>query len=86
MAQTVQDNPARGQGVAGLLETVRRRKALAVVPFLIVLAAAASLAFFLPSLWTSRAVIMVDRQQIPEAFVKPTVTSELESRLLTLSQ
>ena len=43
-------------------------------------------ALFLPSLWTARAVILVDRQQIPEAFVKSTVTSDVENRLLTLSQ
>lgn len=76
----------RGQGLSGLLETIRRRKVLALVPFLFVLTATASLAFFLPSLWTARATVMVDRQQIPEAFVKSTVTSDVEGRLLTLSQ
>jgi polysaccharide chain length determinant protein (PEP-CTERM system associated) len=76
----------RGQGLSGLLETVRRRKVLALVPFLFVLTATASLAFFLPSLWTARATVMVDRQQIPEAFVKPTVASDIEARLLSLSQ
>ncbi|MBI2216251.1 MAG: hypothetical protein HYU51_03045 [Candidatus Rokubacteria bacterium] len=83
---TVHETPARQQGLAALAETLRRRKLLALVPFLFVLAATASVAFFLPSVWRSRAVIMVDRQQIPEAFVKSTVVSGLESRLLTLSQ
>lgn len=84
---TTADNAqARGQGLSGLLETIRRRKALALVPFVFVLTATASLAFFLPSLWTARATVMVDRQQIPEAFVKSTVASDVEGRLLTLSQ
>jgi polysaccharide chain length determinant protein (PEP-CTERM system associated) len=83
---TVHETPARPQGLATLAETLRRRKLLALVPFLFVLAATASVAFFLPSVWRSRAVIMVDRQQIPESFVKSTVVSNLESRLLTLSQ
>src|SRR6266496_143367 len=83
---TVQDSPPRGQGLAGFAEMLRRRKTLALVPFLLVLAAIASLAWSLPSLWTGRATIMIDRQQIPEAFVKSTVTSDIESRLLTLSQ
>jgi protein tyrosine kinase modulator len=83
---TVQDTPSRGQGLAGMAETLRRRKTLALVPFVLVLVATASLAWFLPSLWTARAVIMVDRQQIPEAFVRSTVSSDIESRLLTLSQ
>jgi polysaccharide chain length determinant protein (PEP-CTERM system associated) len=82
---TPETTAPRGQGLSGLLETLRRRKALAIVPFVFVLAATASLAFFLPSLWTSRAVIMVDRQQIPESFVKPTVTNDVPSAILTLS-
>jgi polysaccharide chain length determinant protein (PEP-CTERM system associated) len=76
----------RGGGLASVLEIVRRRRLLALLPFLFVLTAAASFAFFLPGLWSARAVILVDRQQIPENFVKPTVTGDLESQLLTLSQ
>ncbi|MGH7341780.1 MAG: GumC family protein, partial [Candidatus Rokuibacteriota bacterium] len=76
----------RGFGLASILDTVRRRFTLALVPFVFVLAAFTSVALFLPSLWKARAVILVDRQQIPEAFVKSTVTSDVENRLLTLSQ
>jgi succinoglycan biosynthesis transport protein ExoP len=79
-------DPGRGSGLAGMLEVVRRRRLLAVLPFAFVLTAAASVAFFLPGLWTARATILVDRQQIPEAYVKPTVTADVESQLLTLSQ
>lgn len=52
----------RGIGLASILETVRRRWVLALVPFLFLLTAAISLALFLPSLWTAKAVILVDRQ------------------------
>jgi uncharacterized protein involved in exopolysaccharide biosynthesis len=83
---THQESSPRSQGLATVLETIRRRKTLALVPLVFVVAAAVSLAFFLPSLWTARATVMVDRQQIPESFVKSTVTSDTESRLLTLSQ
>ena len=34
----------------------------------------------------STALVLVERQQVPEAFVRPTVTSELETRLHTISQ
>ncbi len=80
------NDSGRGPGLAHLLDILRRRRALAVLPFLFVLAAAASLAFFLPGLWTAKALILVDRQQVPEAFVKPTVNNDVESQLLTLSQ
>ncbi len=83
---TVHETPGRGQGLGGLLETLRRRRALAIVPFAFVLTAVVSLAFFLPSLWTSAATIMIDPQQIPETYVKPTVTGDVEARFLTLSQ
>ncbi len=85
-APTAPPDAGRGAGLAGVFEIVRRRRGLALLPFLFVLAAAASLAFFLPGLWTAKALIFVDRQQIPESFVKPTVTGDLESQLLTLSQ
>jgi len=80
------DESTRGMGLAGLLEVVRRRRALALLPFLFVITAAASLAFFLPSLWTARALILVNRPQIPEAYVRTSVNSDLEARLLTLGQ
>src|SRR5262249_44420516 len=78
--------PSRGAGVAGVLETVRRRRLLAVVPFLFVLAGAASLAFFLPGLWTARSLIMVDRPLVPESMVKSTVISDVEGQLINVSQ
>jgi polysaccharide chain length determinant protein (PEP-CTERM system associated) len=79
------DESARGLGLANVLEVVRRRRVLALLPFLFVLAAAASLALFLPSLWTAKALVLVNRQEIPEAFVKSTVTTDVEARLLTLT-
>jgi protein tyrosine kinase modulator len=77
--------PGRGM-VAKILEVARRRWVLSLLPFLFVLTAGASLAIFLPSLWTAKARIIVDRQTIPETFVKSTVTRDPEALLLTLSQ
>src|SRR3989454_2819231 len=83
---TVYDETAKGPGLSSLLEIVRRRRVLALLPFLFVLTAAVSLAVFLPSLWTSRALVLVNRQAIPERLVAPTVQADIEARLLTLSQ
>jgi polysaccharide chain length determinant protein (PEP-CTERM system associated) len=84
--QTTTPPNGRRPGLAGVFEIVARRRALAILPFLFVITAAASLAFFLPGLWTGKAMILVDRQQIPEAFVRPTVNSDIDSQLYTLSQ
>ena len=83
---TTYDETAKGPGLSGLLEIVRRRRVLAVLPFLFVLTAAVSLAVFLPSLWTARSLVLVNRQAIPERYVTPTVQADIEARLLTLSQ
>jgi len=82
---TPHEDSARGMGLASVLEIVRRRRMLALLPFVFLLAAAASLAFFLPSLWTARATVLVNRQEIPEAYVKSTVNTDVDARLLTLT-
>ena len=82
---TNSSDPGRGM-VAKIFDVARRRWVLSLLPFLFVLTAGASLAAFLPSLWTAKARILVDRQTIPETFVKSTVTRDPEALLLTLSQ
>src|SRR5207245_8723836 len=45
-----------------------------------------SLAKALPYLYRSTATLLVERPQVAETFVKSSVTSELETRLHTISQ
>src|SRR5882762_5010762 len=63
-----------------------RRKWLAIVAFAAPVSAAVSRITFLPNIYRSSATVLVDRQPIPEAFVKSTVTSALETRIQTISQ
>jgi len=63
-----------------------RRKWLAVLVFAVPMAAGLSLITFLPDVYRSTATVIVDNQQVPEAFVRSTVTSGLEIRLHTISQ
>ncbi len=63
-----------------------RRKWLAIVVLVVPLAAGVSVVAALPSLYRSIATVLVERQQVPENLVKSTVTSELETRLQTISQ
>jgi polysaccharide chain length determinant protein (PEP-CTERM system associated) len=73
-------------GVRLALSIWRRRKWLMVVAFVLPLSAAVGLVSSLPNTYRASAVILVDRQQVPEAFVKSTVTSALETRLHSISQ
>jgi polysaccharide chain length determinant protein (PEP-CTERM system associated) len=63
-----------------------RRKWLAVVLFVLPLAATVGAIPFLPNVYKASAVVLVERQQVPEEFVRSTVTSGLETRLHTMSQ
>jgi polysaccharide chain length determinant protein (PEP-CTERM system associated) len=63
-----------------------RRKWLAATVFAIPCSVVVGLVPFLPSRYRADAVVLVERQQVPEAFVKSTVTSGLETRLQTISQ
>jgi polysaccharide chain length determinant protein (PEP-CTERM system associated) len=64
----------------------RRRWHLAILGFALPLAATAGLVPFLPNVYRATAVVLVERQQVPEALVKSTITNELETRLTTITQ
>src|SRR5256886_6115327 len=74
------------KGLDGVLAVWSRRKWLAILAFAAPLSAAASLITFMPNIYRSTATVLVDRQQVPENFVQPTVTSALETRLHMISQ
>ncbi len=69
-----------------LLPVWSRRKWLAILIFAVPMAAGSSLVAFMPNIYRSAATVLVDRQQVPESFVRSTVTSALETRLQTISQ
>jgi len=80
------DEPKKGVAIERLRGVWGRRKWLAVLVFALPFVAALGIIVSLPTLYRSTALVLVERQQVPEAFVKATVTSELETRLQTISQ
>ena len=81
----------RGEHEAGItpdvvLEVWYRRKWVAVVVFVGVLAATITATASLPDLYRASATVLVDRQEVSEAFVRPSVTAELETRIQTIHQ
>lgn len=63
-----------------------RRKWLAIVAFAVPFSAAVSLAKYLPNVYRSAATVLIEGQQVPATFVRPAVTSELETRIHTISE
>jgi len=64
----------------------RRRKRLAIFVFAAAAAAVVSLVQFLPDVYQATTTVLVEGQQVPEAFVKSTVTSALDTRLQSIKQ
>jgi protein tyrosine kinase modulator len=68
------------------LEALGRRKWVALFTFAVVFGAAASVALSLPDIYRATATVLVERQQVSEVFVTPSVTAELETRIQTIEQ
>jgi succinoglycan biosynthesis transport protein ExoP len=69
-----------------VLDAWGRRKWLALLVFAAVSGGAATVAMSLPNLYRASATVLVERQQVSEAFVRPSVTAELETRLQTIRE
>jgi protein tyrosine kinase modulator len=76
----------RGAGLETVREVWRRRGWVGVVTFAFLAVAATSLTVCLPDLYRATATVIVERHQVPESFVRSSVTGELETRLQTISQ
>ena len=84
----MRDKPRRENSTLDMmLEVWRRRKWLAIVTFAAVFLPALTIVLFLPDIYRATATLLVDRQQVAEAFVKSAVTGEeTETRLETIKQ
>jgi polysaccharide chain length determinant protein (PEP-CTERM system associated) len=77
---------ANGISLDLALDILRRRFWIAVALFSLVATAVVSLAVFLPNIYTASAFILVEGQQIPQDYVRSTVTLGVERRLQMISQ
>jgi len=68
------------------LQAWRRRKWLALIVFATVCCGVTTVAVSLPNLYSAAATVIVERQEVSEAFVRPSVTAELETRLQTIRE
>jgi polysaccharide chain length determinant protein (PEP-CTERM system associated) len=76
------EDEVRTQSVFDMARAIwARRKWIALVAFVGPLAVVLSVLAFMPRLYEAKATVLVERQQMPESLVKPTVSSELEMRL-----
>src|SRR6266850_686919 len=75
-----------GSGLDATLDVVGRRKWLGLAVFGVLGAMAVAVATSVPDVYRSTATVLVERDRMSEAFVRSSVTAEIETRLSTISQ
>ena len=69
-----------------LVEGLIRRKALIVAVAAVVLSLSAYLAYLLPNVYQSSALILISPQRIPSSFIRSPVTMNLRDRISSITQ
>ncbi len=78
------EHPRGGHSVSGFeraLDVWNRRKWLVTAVFTVMLVGLLAVIWALPPMYRSTAIVLVERMEVPEAFVRASVTGELEPRL-----
>jgi uncharacterized protein involved in exopolysaccharide biosynthesis len=74
------------KGLGDYLSIVRRRKMQLFLPMALILVISGIVAFALPAVYESEAIILIEQQEIPEDLVRSTVTSYADQRVQVISQ
>jgi polysaccharide chain length determinant protein (PEP-CTERM system associated) len=80
------DDSSPGGGITVMLEAVRRRALPMGIAFGAVLAVALLLATFWPATYLSTGTILIEQQEIPQDFVRSSVSSFADERVQVISQ
>ena len=78
--------PGKTYAPEDFVRIASRRKWAIVLPFVIIALTTVVVAHYLPNRYRSETVILVVPQQVPESYVRSTVTSRIEDRLQSISQ
>ena len=78
--------PGKTYAPEDFVRIAARRKWAIILPFVIIAISTVVIAHYLPNRYRSETVILVVPQQVPESYVRSTVTSRIEDRLQSISQ
>src|SRR4030042_3939013 len=79
-------NTERSFDIHDYTEIFLRRIWYFLIPLIVILVAAILYAFSLPKIYRATTLILVTPQEVPDTFVRPTVTSRIEDRLQSIGQ
>jgi uncharacterized protein involved in exopolysaccharide biosynthesis len=69
-----------------IIDVLIRRRWLVIIPFCLVMIAGCFLAVHLPKIYEAKTLILVEPQRVPTEYVQSLVSSDIESRINTISQ
>lgn len=72
--------------LADYLAIARRRLWLIVIPALVLPVLAYLVSLKIPNRYTSQTLVLVEQQKVPDSYVKPVVSEDLNQRLLTMQE
>ena len=78
--------PGKTYAPEDFVRIAARRKWAIMLPFVIIALMTVVVAHYLPNRYRSETVILVVPQQVPESYVRSTVTARIEDRLQSISQ
>lgn len=73
-------------GLSDYLAILRRRFWLVLVPVMVMPVAAYFVSLRIPNRYTSQTLVLVEQQKVPDSFVKPVVSEDLNQRLATMQE
>ena len=79
-------NPNKPFNIHDYIEIFLRRIWYIIIPVIVVMIGAVLYAYTSPKLYRATTLILVTPQKVPEAFVRPTVTSTIAERLQSIGQ
>ncbi len=65
---------------------LKKRAWIVIVPAVVFAAVGVGLTFFVPPRYESQTLVLIEQQKVPENFVKPVVTEDLNSRLASMQE
>jgi succinoglycan biosynthesis transport protein ExoP len=78
--------PEETADISQYLTILKNRKKYFIIPALVVLVVAILVARLLPAIYESSSTILIEEQQIPQEFVRSTVTGFADQRIQSLTQ
>lgn len=80
------DNTPKPLGLSDYIAIGLRRKWFIIIPFIAAIIISFGVYKYLPKIYRATTLILVQPQRVPEAYVRPTITSSIGERLNTISQ